>query len=61
MKDKAGRASNRLIVPMWVEDERFAWTDGPLYFVFTDRFRNGDPKNDKKVAGVDDRANYQGR
>lgn len=60
MKDKAGRASNRLIVPMWVEDERFAWTDGPLYFVFTDRFRNGDPKNDKKVPGVDDRANYQG-
>lgn len=60
MKDKAGRASNRLVVPMWVEDEPFQWTDGTLYFVFTDRFRNGNPANDKKVPGVDDRANYQG-
>ncbi len=60
LKDKAGRASNRLLVPMWVEDEPFSFTDGPMYFVFTDRFRNGNPGNDKKVPGVDDRANYQG-
>lgn len=31
-----------LWIPLWVEDEPFNWTDGVLYFVFTDRFRNGD-------------------
>jgi len=38
--------SDPVIVPMWVEARPFSWTDGALYFVFTDRFRNGDPTND---------------
>lgn len=60
VSDTGARTAPELIVPMWVEDEPFEWTDGPLYFVFTDRFRNGDPTNDAPVAGVDMRANYQG-
>lgn len=42
--DAAGRSAENepLWVPLWVEDEPFAWTDGLLYFVFVDRFRNGD-------------------
>lgn len=59
-KDKAGRAARDLTVPLWIEDEPFQWNDGPMYFVFTDRFRNGSTGNDLKIDGIDDRANYQG-
>ncbi|MBI2388418.1 MAG: glycosyl hydrolase [Deltaproteobacteria bacterium] len=59
-RDKAGRAAKTLYVPTWVEDEAFQWNDGPMYFAFTDRFRNGDATIDAKIAGIDDRANYQG-
>ncbi len=59
-KDSAGKSALPLIVPMWVELEPFRWEDGPLYFVFTDRFRDGDPTNDAPLASVDARANYQG-
>jgi glycosidase len=59
-RDRSGRDANELIVPMWVEDQPYQWGDGPLYFVFTDRFRDGDPSNDAPIDGVDMRANYQG-
>lgn len=59
-KDATGRAAKPVHVPTWIEDVPFQWNDGPMYFVFTDRFRNGDPGNDAPVAGVDARANYQG-
>jgi glycosidase len=59
-RDTGGRQARELIVPMWVEDQPFEWGDGPLYFAFTDRFRNGNPANDAPVAGVEMRANYQG-
>jgi len=36
------------------------WRDGILYFVFVDRFRNGDPSNDAPLDGVDQAANYAG-
>jgi glycosidase len=59
--DRRGRAVEApLYVPFWIEDEPFDYRDGLLYFVFTDRFRNGDPANDAPTAGVDPRANYQG-
>lgn len=59
-KDKAGHVAKSLTIPLWIEDEAFQWNDGPMYFVFTDRFRNGSPGNDLKIAGIDDRANYLG-
>ena len=38
----------------------FDWRSAVLYFVFVDRFRNGDPSNDNPVPGVETAANYQG-
>jgi glycosidase len=59
-KDRAGRAAAPLLIPTWIEDRPYDFRDGPLYFVFTDRFRNGDKSNDAPLPGVDARANYQG-
>ncbi len=65
-RDAAGRASENepLFVPLWVEDEPFEWTDAIMYFVFTDRFRNGDWGEDPPlfdpVPGVPDASNYAG-
>jgi glycosidase len=36
------------------------WLDSLLYFVMTDRFRNGNPGNDAPVTDVDSRVNFQG-
>jgi glycosidase len=62
--DEAGvRAENEpLFVPLWVEDAPFVWQDAVLYFVFTDRFRNGDWGDEPygPVADVATTANYQG-
>lgn len=49
---RAGRRAEELIVPMWVEPTPYAWGDGALYFVFTDRFRNGNPMNDGRTGGT---------
>lgn len=38
----------------------FDWRSAILYFVFVDRFRNGDPSNDAPVPGIEAPANYQG-
>lgn len=38
----------------------FDWRSAVLYFVFVDRFRNGNPGNDAPVDGVETQANYQG-
>ncbi len=56
----AGRRAAELIVPMWVEQDAFEWGDGPLYFVFTDRFRNGNPLNDGRVGGIAPIADWNG-
>ncbi|MBL8603643.1 MAG: glycosyl hydrolase [Myxococcales bacterium] len=45
----SGQQAEPLFVPMWVEQTPYQWGDGPLYFVFTDRFRNGDPTNDGRA------------
>jgi glycosidase len=58
--DLAGHHAQDLYVPFWIEDKDFQFTDGPLYFAFTDRFQNGDLTLDQATAGVDPRANYQG-
>ena len=38
----------------------FDWRSAVLYFVFVDRFRNGNPGNDLTVSGVEAPANYHG-
>ncbi|HEY7956527.1 MAG TPA: alpha-amylase family glycosyl hydrolase [Polyangia bacterium] len=58
--DRAGHAATQLDVPFWIEDQPFDFRDGMLYFVFTDRFKNGTTQNDNATSGVDARANYQG-
>lgn len=58
------RAENEpLFTPLWVESEPFAWEDGLMYFVFTDRFRDGDYGESGATTptpGVAECANYNG-
>ncbi|NOZ87990.1 MAG: hypothetical protein GXP49_17355 [Deltaproteobacteria bacterium] len=58
--DKASRPTQLLFVPLWVEQEHFSWQDAIMYFVLTDRFKDGDPSNDNPTPGVDQKANWQG-
>ncbi|HEY2749301.1 MAG TPA: alpha-amylase family glycosyl hydrolase, partial [Polyangia bacterium] len=58
--DKNAVAAVDLHVPFWIEDTPFDFRDGLMYFAFTDRFKNGDPTNDKADPSTDARANYQG-
>ncbi len=58
--DQAGRRSELLYVPVWVEPEAFDWRDAVLYFVLTDRFADGNPGNNAPTANVDPPANWQG-
>jgi glycosidase len=56
----SGRRARELFVPMWVERTPYVWGDGPLYFVFTDRFRNGDPTNDGRSGATAPIADWNG-
>jgi glycosidase len=58
--DLDGHHAADLVVPFWIEDKDFQFTDGPMYFVFTDRFQNGNAAIDSTTSGVDPRANYEG-
>jgi glycosidase len=58
--DKAGHAAKDLHVPFWIEDQPFSFTDGTMYFAFTDRFLDGTPGNTAPASDVDPRANYEG-
>jgi glycosidase len=60
-RDRAGRAAERLYVPVWLEARAFRWEDALMYFVMTDRFLNGAPGNDAPVGGsVHFKADWQG-
>lgn len=59
-KDSEGRAAKELYLPFWIEPEPFRFESGNMYFAFTDRFRNGDPSNDRPIAGLDPMVNYRG-
>lgn len=59
-KDRAGQATETLYFFAWVEKEKFLWQDATLYFVFVDRFANGDTSNDAPIQGVGSIANYLG-
>ena len=60
LADAAGKTADRQYLPFWVEAKPFAWSDALLYFVFTDRFKNGDLANDAPTVNVEPQANYQG-
>lgn len=60
VSDRDGRAAAEVVVPFWIEPEPFTWQDALLYFVFTDRFRDGDPARNAAVEGVEPPANYAG-
>lgn len=44
-KNNAHVASNKLVLPFWVEPEAFDWKDAIIYLVVTDRFRDGNAAN----------------
>lgn len=46
--------------PMDPQPGVFDWRSAVLYFVFVDRFKNGDTSNDAPIANVETAANYQG-
>lgn len=60
LADQAGKNAEPLLLPFWIEAEPFRWDEAILYFVFTDRFRDGDPSNNRPASGVAPLANYQG-
>ena len=45
-------SEGELYVPVWVEDEKFDWHDALLYFAFTDRFKDGNPSNNRNTPGA---------
>lgn len=62
IEDGNGKLSKRLFVPVWVEERPFNWQDAILYFVMTDRFKDGDVQNNDPVSDpeLDWKANWQG-
>jgi neopullulanase len=60
LEDEAGKTAEPVLLPFWVEPEPFKWEESILYFVFTDRFRDGDRSNNRVTPSVDAQANYQG-
>jgi neopullulanase len=47
-------------LPLWVEDTPYDWSQGVLYFVFTDRFRDGFDDGTTATAGAIDGTDYAG-
>ena len=53
--------TSRVLVPFWIERERFDWRDALIYMVMNDRFRNGNPANDPAPSvGADYMAEFYG-
>lgn len=50
-----------VLLPFWIEDQRFDWRGQTMYMLMTDRFRDGDPTNNAPaVANVPNSAQFQG-
>jgi len=56
--DAEGRAAEPLYVPAWTDDR--GWETGLLYYVFVDRFQNGDAGNDGSEGTTHDITDYLG-
>lgn len=58
--DSKGRAAEELYLPFWVEPTPFRFESGAMYFALTDRFRDGNPANNRPIAGLDPMVDYRG-
>jgi glycosidase len=60
--DTEGRApeGGAVMIPLWVEAEPFDWARGSMYFVFTDRFRDGGDDGHGTNAGTIDGTDWMG-
>jgi glycosidase len=58
--DRDGKSAKELYFYAWVEEKRFDWRDGIMYFAFVDRFHDGDPNNNGPVPNIAPIANYNG-
>lgn len=58
--DSAGNLNSVIQADCGCSEATFDWRDGILYFVFLDRFNDGDPGNNASVANVPFESNYQG-
>jgi glycosidase len=57
--DQNGRRAD-VWLPLWVQDEPFAWSDGVLYFVMVDRFRDGGEPSVLPIEGATAGTRYRG-
>ena len=58
---KAGNATSKVLVPFWIEKDKFDWRDALIYMVMNDRFRDGDPSNNPApTPGADALAEFFG-
>ncbi len=58
--DSSGSLNSVVQADCGCSESDFDWRDAILYFVFLDRFFDGDPGNNMSVSGVPFEANYQG-
>lgn len=57
-RDTEGRAAEELHLPVWTDDR--SWQSGLMYFVFVDRFADGDPGNNSPEGTTDPTTDYHG-
>ncbi|MCB9759573.1 MAG: hypothetical protein H6739_07005 [Alphaproteobacteria bacterium] len=58
LTDASGRSAEPLYVPAWLDDRR--WETGLLYWVFVDRFADGDPSRNTPEGTSDAITDYLG-
>lgn len=56
--DRFGRAAEQLYVPFWLDDRD--WQSGLMYYVFVDRFANGDTSRDVSEGTSAESTDYAG-
>lgn len=60
LPDGKGNVNSVVQADCGCQQDAFDWRDAILYFVFVDRFNDGDSGNNSQVANVPWEANYQG-
>ncbi len=56
-----GKTAERVLVPFWIEKDKYDWNDALIYMVMSDRFRNGNHANDPApTVGADPAAEFFG-
>jgi glycosidase len=60
-KAEDGKEAERVLLPFWIEQDKYDWRDALIYMVMNDRFRNGNPANDPApTPGADALAEFYG-